>query len=56
MPKLRTGYGDAGIYGKGKRCAYRYMPAAKVDSLWVSQPRTANRFFLYDAECDAPAQ
>jgi hypothetical protein len=53
---VQAGHGEAGLYAKGKRCAYRYAPGAKVESLWVSHPRTSTRFFLNDSECDVPAQ
>ena len=53
---VQAGYGGAGLYADGKRCAYRYAPEAKIESLWVSKPRTSTRFFLNDAECDVPAR
>jgi hypothetical protein len=38
--EIQTGKGEAGIYPKGKRCAPRYVPTAKIESLWVSHAMT----------------
>ncbi len=48
---LQAGNGEAGVYPKNMRCASAYVPTAKVESLWVSHPRTNTRFFLNDSEC-----
>lgn len=48
---IQCGNGKAGIYPSGKRCASTFAPAAKVESLWISHPRTSTRFFATDAEC-----
>jgi hypothetical protein len=52
---LQAGNGEAGVYTKGSRCAYRYDPSAKVQSLWVAGPRKSNRFFENDSSCADPS-
>lgn len=35
---VQVGNGEAGVYAKDKRCTERYVPAARIGSLWVSHP------------------
>jgi hypothetical protein len=51
---VQAGFGEAGRYARGKRCAYQYAPDSKVESLWVTLPHKMTRFFLNDSECDEP--
>ncbi len=51
---VQVGFGDAGRYARGKRCAYQYAPQAKVESLWITLPHKQIRFFRDDSECDEP--
>jgi hypothetical protein len=51
---VQAGFGDAGRYAQGKRCAYQYAAGAKVESLWVTYPHKQTRFFRDDSECNEP--